>query len=92
MARIVKCMKLGRELEGLDRPPWPGELGRRIYENISKEAWRGWLEESTKLLNETRLDVTSEAGQKFYAAAMEDWFFGSGTPLEPDPGRGGNPS
>lgn len=75
MTRRVLCVKLGREAEGLDKAPWPGELGRRIYESVSKEAWAGWLEEAKKLINETRLNPTTPAGQKLYAEAMERYFF-----------------
>ena len=57
MARMVKCVKLGREAEGLDFPPWPGELGRRIWENVSKEAWQLWLNHQTMLMNEYRLNA-----------------------------------
>ena len=53
MARMVHCVKLGREAEGLDRPTYPGDLGKRIYENVSKEAWQGWLRHQTMLVNET---------------------------------------
>jgi Fe-S cluster biosynthesis and repair protein YggX len=73
---MVKCAKLGRELEGLEKPPWPGELGQRIFEKISKQAWQLWIGESTKLLNETRMDVTSPAAQKIYAEKMEAFLFG----------------
>ena len=52
MARMVKCVKLGREAEGLDRTPYPGELGKRIYLNVSKEAWQQWLRHQTMLINE----------------------------------------
>ncbi len=75
MARTVQCVKLGREAEGLDRPPWPGELGQRIFDSVSKEAWRLWIAEATKLLNETRLDPTSPEAQAFYAKKMEEFFF-----------------
>ena len=78
MARMVSCAKLGRELEGLDKPPWPGALGRRIYESVSREAWDQWLEEAKILINETRLDPTTQAGQDLYAARMEEYFFGGG--------------
>ncbi|PYT09147.1 MAG: oxidative damage protection protein [Acidobacteria bacterium] len=83
MARMVKCVKLGKELEGLDKPPWPGDLGRRVYENVSKEAWMMWLEEAKKLINETRLDPTTASGQQLYAQAMERYFFGP--PPSPSP-------
>ena len=55
MARTVKCVKLGKELDGLDFPPYPGPLGKRIYENVSKEAWAGWLKHQTMLVNENRV-------------------------------------
>src|SRR3954453_7865983 len=55
MARMVHCVKLGREAEGLDLPPYPGELGKRIYESVSKEAWQQWLKERTLVGNENRL-------------------------------------
>jgi Fe-S cluster biosynthesis and repair protein YggX len=80
---MVKCIRLGREAEGLDRAPWPGELGQRIYDNVSKEAWREWIGEATKLLNETRLDPTSPAAQEFYGQKMQEYFFGSGAPPVP---------
>ena len=51
MARMVKCVKLGIEAEGLDRPPYPGELGKRIFENVSKPAWQQWLRHQTMLMN-----------------------------------------
>ena len=58
MARMVQCAKLGREAEGLDCPPLKGELGQRVFDNVSKEAWRMWLEHSKMLINEYRLDLT----------------------------------
>src|SRR5207302_1518268 len=57
MARTIHCVKLGREAEGLDFPPYPGELGKRIYENVSKEAWAQWLKHQTMLVNENRLSL-----------------------------------
>ena len=57
MARMVQCVKLGREAEGLDFPPYPGELGKRIYEHVSKEAWQQWLKHQTMLVNENRLSL-----------------------------------
>ena len=61
MARMVHCVKLGREAEGLDFPPYPGELGKRIYENVSKEAWQAWLRHQTMLVNENRLSLADAA-------------------------------
>ena len=76
--RMVKCVKLGRELPGLDRPPWKGELGKRIYENVSKEAWRMWVDHSKMLLNEFRLNPLDPQAQKMMEDQMEQFFFGSG--------------
>src|SRR3990167_1749778 len=79
MARMVKCIKFGREAEGLDFPPYPGELGKRIFENVSKEAWKQWLEHSKMLVNEYRLDMTHPAHQKTWFAECEKYFFGEGS-------------
>ena len=78
MARIVQCVKLGREAEGLDFPPYPGELGKRIYENVSKAAWQGWLEHQKMLVNENRLSLADPAARKYLAEQMEAHFFGAG--------------
>ena len=84
MARTVHCVKLGREAEGLERPPFKGEFGQRIFENISKEAWRTWIEHSKMLVNEYRLDLTSDQGQKIWMAECQKYFFGEGSALPPD--------
>ena len=76
MPRMVRCVKLGQELEGLDKPPFKGELGQRLYDNVSKIAWRQWLEDSTRLINEYRLDLTSPIGQKIWMDQVERYFFG----------------
>lgn len=78
MARMVKCVKLGREAEGLDRPMYPGALGQRIYENVSKEAWQGWIRLQTMLVNENRLNLADAQARKFLATQMENYFFGEG--------------
>lgn len=78
---MVQCVKLGRESEGLDRPPFKGDMGQRVYDNISKEAWRLWLEHSKMLINEYRLDLTSEQGQRIWMTEMEKYFFGEGSAL-----------
>ena len=78
MARSVNCVKLGREAEGLDFPPYPGELGRRIFEHVSKEAWKAWLEHQKMLVNEIRLNLADAAARKYLAAQMEAHFFGAG--------------
>jgi Fe-S cluster biosynthesis and repair protein YggX len=79
MSRIVNCIKLGREAEGLARPPYPGELGRRIYEQVSKEAWQGWLKHQTMLINENRLSPMDPRARAFLEDQMEKFFFGEGS-------------
>lgn len=79
MAKMVDCIKLGRQAEGMDRPPFKGELGDRLYERVSKEAWRQWLEHSKMLINEYRLDLTSESGQRLWMTECEKYFFGEGS-------------
>src|SRR5262245_16346792 len=81
MARMVHCIKLGREAEGLDKPPLKGETGKRLFENVSKEAWKMWLEHSKMLINEFRLDLMSETGQRIWMTEMEKYFFGEGSKL-----------
>jgi Fe-S cluster biosynthesis and repair protein YggX len=76
MARTIHCVKLQREAEGLDLPPYPGELGRRIWESVSKEAWQGWLKHQTMLVNENRLNLADARARKYLAQQMENWFFG----------------
>ena len=78
MARMVKCVKLGIEAEGLERPTYPGELGKRIYENVSKEAWAQWLRHQTMLVNENRLNLADPKARKYLAEQMEKHFFGEG--------------
>src|SRR6266571_877275 len=78
MARMIQCIKLGREAEGLDFPPYPGELGKRIYENVSKEAWAQWLKHQTMLVNENRLSLADPRARKYLAEQMERHFFGGG--------------
>jgi Fe-S cluster biosynthesis and repair protein YggX len=84
MARTIQCVKLGREAEALDRAPIKGELGQKIYESVSKEAWRMWLEHSKMIINEYRLDLTSEQGQRIWMEELERFFFGEGSQLPPD--------
>ncbi|MFZ3201957.1 MAG: oxidative damage protection protein [Candidatus Acidiferrales bacterium] len=79
--RMVKCVKLGRELPGLDRIPWKGELGKRVYENVSKEAWKAWVEHSKMLMNEFRLNPLDPNSQKVMEEQMETYFFGDGAKL-----------
>ena len=79
MAHTVQCIKLGKEAEGLERPPFKGPLGQRLFENVSKQAWSGWLEHSKMLINEYRLDLTSEHGQRIWMTEVERYFFGEGS-------------
>jgi len=78
MPRMVKCVKLGREAEGLDFPPYPGELGQRIFESVSKEAWKQWLELQKMLVNENRLNLADKKARAYLAQQMERHFFGAG--------------
>jgi Fe-S cluster biosynthesis and repair protein YggX len=78
MARTVHCVKLGREAEGLDYLPYPGELGKRIYANVSKEAWKQWLELQKMLVNENRLNLADKKARDYLAQQMEKHFFGEG--------------
>jgi len=78
MARTVNCIKLGKEAEGLDRPPYPGELGKRLYENVSKEAWAEWVRLQTMLLNENRLNLADARARQYLTRQMEKHFFGEG--------------
>jgi len=76
MARMVKCIKLGREAEGLDFPPYPGEFGKRIWENVSKEAWQQWLKQQTMLVNENRLNLADPKARKYHIDQTRRKFFG----------------
>jgi Fe-S cluster biosynthesis and repair protein YggX len=78
MARTVHCIKLGHEAEGLDFPPYPGELGKRLWESVSKEAWAAWLKHQTMLVNENRLNLADTRARKYLATQMEQYFFGAG--------------
>ena len=78
MARMVKCVKLGKEAEGLDRPVYPGELGKRIFENVSKEGWQQWMQQQTILINENRLTPFEPKAREFLEQHMEKFFFGEG--------------
>lgn len=79
MARTVNCVILGKEAEGLDYAPYPGELGQRIYENVSKAGWQRWLAHQTMLINEYRLTPMEPAARKFLEGEMEKYFFGGGS-------------
>jgi Fe-S cluster biosynthesis and repair protein YggX len=75
---MVNCVKLQREAEGLDFPPYPGELGKRIFEQVSKEAWKQWLEHQKMLVNENRLNLADRKAREYLAQQMEQHFFGGG--------------
>jgi Fe-S cluster biosynthesis and repair protein YggX len=78
MTRMVQCVLLKQELPGLSRPPYPGALGQRIYEQASQQAWQQWLQHQTMLINEYRLSVIEPKARKFLEAEMEKFFFGDG--------------
>lgn len=78
MARTVNCVLLGEALEGLERPPYPGELGQRIFEQVSKQAWQQWLRHQTMLINEYRLSVIDPKARKFLEEEMRKFLFEGG--------------
>jgi len=69
------CIKLNKELEGLERAPYPGELGKKILSSVSKEAWQMWLDHQTMLINENNLNLSEESSQKYLKDQMEKYFF-----------------
>lgn len=79
MSRTVFCAKLKKEAEGLTFLPYPGELGKRIYDNVSKEAWQAWLGHQTMLINEYRITPMDPKARKFLEGEMEKFFFGEGS-------------
>jgi Fe-S cluster biosynthesis and repair protein YggX len=81
--RTVFCVKFQKEMPGLDRTPWPGELGQRIYENVSLEAWKLWEDRMKMILNEYRLLPFQKEAQELVAKHMEEFFFGEGAALPP---------
>jgi Fe-S cluster biosynthesis and repair protein YggX len=81
--RIVHCVKFQKDLPGLDALPWPGELGQRIYENVSAQAWKMWEERMKMILNEYRLMPWQKEAQELIGRHMEDFFFGQGAALPP---------
>ena len=78
MPRTVHCVYLKKEAEGLEFLPYPGELGKRIYDNVSKEAWQLWLKHQTMLVNENRLNLADQRARQYLARQMENFFFGAG--------------
>ena len=79
MARTVQCVKLNKEADGMDFPPYPGELGKKLYESVSKEAWQMWLGQQTMLINEYRLSLADPKSQQFLKLELEKFFFGDGS-------------
>lgn len=84
MSRTVQCVKLGKEAEGLDYPTYPGDLGKQIFNSVSKEAWQMWLKHQTMLINEYRLNPLDPQARKMIEEQMEQFFFGGG--VAPPPG------
>ncbi|MDH5180599.1 MAG: oxidative damage protection protein [Gammaproteobacteria bacterium] len=81
MTRMVHCVKLHKEAEGLERPTYPGELGQRIFDNVSKQAWQQWMGQQTILINEHRLTPVNPEHRAFLEKEMENFFFGEGTAM-----------
>ena len=79
MSRLIYCSKLKKEAEALDLSPYPGQLGQKIYENISKEAWGLWLKHQTMLINEYRLSLIDIKAREFLVQEMEKFLFGEGS-------------
>ncbi|ORF35843.1 oxidative damage protection protein [Snodgrassella alvi] len=78
MSHMVHCVKLGKEAPGLKFPPFPNELGKRIYDNVSQEAWDGWLRYQTMIINENRLSLADHRARQYITQQMENYFFGEG--------------
>ncbi len=83
MTRLIQCQKLGKEAEGLDFPPYPGDLGKKIYTSISKEGWALWQSQQTMLINEYRLNMLDAESRKFLQEEMEKFLFGGGSDRPP---------
>ena len=83
MSRMVNCLKLGKEAEGLKFPPYPGELGKKIYENISEEAWQMWVKQQTMLINEYRLSPADPKARKMLEEEMQKFLFQGGSSSAP---------
>ena len=79
MKNVVFCIKLQKESESLDAPPFPGALGEKIFQHVSKEAWKMWLNHQTMLINEYRLSLIDPQARAFLRTEMEKYFFGSGS-------------
>jgi Fe-S cluster biosynthesis and repair protein YggX len=81
---MVKCVKMGKELPAIPYKPFNNELGQRIYDNVSMDAWRQWIEHSKMIVNEYRIDLASPQGQKLMLEQAEKYFFGEGAQMPPD--------
>jgi Fe-S cluster biosynthesis and repair protein YggX len=81
---MVQCAKLGRELPGLPRPPFPGELGKRVFENVSQQAWQLWGQQQVLLINHYGLNLAAPEAQKFLMEQLEEFFFGEGARMPED--------
>lgn len=79
--RTVHCVKLGKDAEGLDNPTYPGDLGQKIFDNVSKEAWQQWMGHQTILMNENRLSPIKPEDRAFLEQEMEKFFFGEGSEM-----------
>jgi Fe-S cluster biosynthesis and repair protein YggX len=79
--RMVQCVKFGREMPGLDRIPWKGEIGKKVYDNVSKEAWKLWVEHSKMVMNEFRLNPLDPKAQQIMEEQLNNYFFGDGAKL-----------
>jgi Fe-S cluster biosynthesis and repair protein YggX len=83
--RMVFCVKFQREMEGLDEVPFEGHpLGQKIYDNVSKQAWKMWVDRMKMIMNEYRLNLGTREAQEFLIKQMDDYFFGEGAALPPD--------
>jgi Fe-S cluster biosynthesis and repair protein YggX len=82
--RTVHCVKLQKDLPGLEKPPIPGELGKKIFESVSQEAWDQWLEHQKMLMNEYRIDLSDKSSRQILKQQMEQFFFGDGSKPPPD--------
>jgi Fe-S cluster biosynthesis and repair protein YggX len=78
MPRLINCIYLKKEAEGLDFPTYPGDLGKRIFDSVSKEAWATWLKHQTMLVNENRLNLADARARQYLVRQMENYFFGTG--------------
>lgn len=79
MSKMVNCVKLGKEAEALERAPLPGDIGQRILNNVSKEAWQLWMQHQTILINENRLSLIDPKAQEFLKAEMKKFLFEGGS-------------